>query len=303
MPDHLLELDTAALTQRLIEAVRGARRMAQEGDDVALHELLETVRSAADVAKGTQYELLQLAEAALRTAARTDLGRTELAMREFFTKHPSDADEIFSVLLQPAPVPPGRVDRRGPDVRSDLEKLVQVGVLSNGPEGLVLRAAHRALARELHEPTVLRMWRLVDECLKQIKVSRLDEDGSSGLLSARLGISEPQARRFVAREGAHGAGIPYVSSAVVPQPLIMGTTYSRLGSTSDREWLWVFGSRSHVPATQQQISLGNSRVTGLVDATTTMRIVANGLLNVEAPNVNAASYVRPVDELAPDSGP
>jgi hypothetical protein len=200
MAGGLLDLDVPALTQRLIEAVRLARRLAVEGSDLELHDMLAEVRAATEEASGTKYELLQLAEAALRTAARTDLGRAELAMREFLAKHPKDADEIFSALLEPSRLAAPRVDRLDAEARKRFENLVRVGVLVRSADGYELRAPHRALARELHEPTVLRMWRLVDQCKTQIAASRLDHDGGAAYLAAHLGIAEPQASRFLARE-------------------------------------------------------------------------------------------------------
>lgn len=199
MENEFLELDIPELTQRLIGAVRDAQRMAVEGDDAELYALLERVRAAADEATETRYELLQLAEAALRTAARTDLGRSELALREFLAKHPMEAEDLLSTLLTPAPFPSAHAERLNADVRKRLDGLARIGVLSRSASGYELRAAHRALARDLIEPTALRTWRLVEQCRLQMATSKLDDDGRAALLASRLGIAVPQARRFVTR--------------------------------------------------------------------------------------------------------
>ena len=196
---RLLALDLPALTQQLIAAVRDARRLATEGHDLELHQLLEEVRVAAEGASGPQYELLQLAEAALRTAARTDLGRAELAMRQFLAKVPTEAEEIFATLLIPQTLSSTRVQALSPQAQQQIEDLVRVGVLARGALGYELRPAHRALARDLHEPAVLRMWRIVDHCKSQITTARLDLSASAAYLAAHLGITEPQATRFLAR--------------------------------------------------------------------------------------------------------
>ena len=206
MANEFLEIGIPELTQRLIGAVRDAQRLAIEGNDVDLYELFERVRAAADEATGTRYELLQLAEAALRTAARTDLGRAELALREFFARHPVEAEEVFTTLLKPGSFKSSSAERLHHDVAERLKALTRVGVLSVSATGYELRGAYRALARDLNEPTVLRMWRFVEQCRQQISASKLDDDGRAAYLSSRLCINLPQAQRFVARLRIGAAG-------------------------------------------------------------------------------------------------
>ena len=75
---RLHELSLPDLTERLIDIAQKARRHAEEGEVVALHDLLAEVRESADEASGPACSLLQVAEAHLRAIARSDLGPASL---------------------------------------------------------------------------------------------------------------------------------------------------------------------------------------------------------------------------------
>lgn len=194
--ENLHELAPADLTERLLAVAREARLAMQSDDPLVLHDLLVAVRRGADAAEGEQAELLQIAEAFLRALARSDLGRTEVALRRFVVREPEGAEELLVPLASGTSVSSEEAHRLAGE---SFEGLVEVGALRVLPGDRVdLRPALRGLARDLVEPLALRMWRRVRDAravVSQPTFKRSEE--RAAFLSGQLGITRDQAMRHL----------------------------------------------------------------------------------------------------------
>jgi hypothetical protein len=256
-PKALVELEAEDLGDHLVRLAEIARRHAAEGNVGELAEMLTDLRAGADLASGVQLLLLEVAEAFLRSLARIDLGKREVALHLFFSRHPVAADELFARFLKPESVTSADVKGFASEVRADLDELVRVGALRDEQGGLSLSPAMRPAARELFEPAALRMWWQVQRCRRDITAMKLNPERSAVHLASRLGITEEQARRYLRRSpvvrrsmhvsahsdgaGAIGAarqgaarpslsGWPVATSTLVMPPAVTAVTGSTEGS-------------------------------------------------------------------------
>jgi hypothetical protein len=208
--EDLARLAPDELCERLAKLAAEARKDAVEGRIGELARKLEDVKAAAAVASGEQLRLLEVAEAFLRAMSRTDLGRREVALHVFFMRHPREAYALFSKLLSPASL--GVEEQRAlpEEVQEGLVELVRVGALRRDGDALALSPAVIAVARELREPAVLRMWRAVEQCRKDIAQDGLNIEEGARFLSGRLGITVEQGRRHLEEHPAVRHRMPLV---------------------------------------------------------------------------------------------
>lgn len=192
-PLRLAELDIDILAEHLVAMAQQARKLATEGTVVELHDLLQQVHESARTAGGEQLALLEVAEAFLRALARSDLGRSELALRRLFAQHPDPAEELFTRLLEPASISEEDLFEMVGHARASVEMLIELGVLRRNGRVFDLSPSMRPIARELVEPAAFRMWRQVNEARSQIALARMKQPAAEGHLSAHLGITRQQA--------------------------------------------------------------------------------------------------------------
>lgn len=192
-PTNLADLDFEALATQVVAIAQRARTLTAEGDAVELHELLEAVRSAANVVSGERLVLLEVAEAFLRAMARSDLGRSELALRRLFVEHPEIARVLFSRLLKPATLTEEELRASTGEARAHLDELIALGVLRKVGHAFDVRPSLRPLARDLLEPVAFRLWRRVSDARSNILRAGMPAAEASAHLAARLGVTPQEA--------------------------------------------------------------------------------------------------------------
>lgn len=195
----LASLDPDRLCEHLVQLAGDAKRCAMEGDVGWIHRHLENITAAAATASGEQLRLLEVTEAFLSGMARTDLGRREVALHVFFTRHTREADALFARLLEPSPLRPADMEGLAEDVQKDMAELLKVGVLRQEGEDIGLSPAMVANALELREPAAFRMWLQVERCRKEIGSAESAPEERARYLASQLGITEEQARRHLER--------------------------------------------------------------------------------------------------------
>jgi hypothetical protein len=194
----LAELSVDELAERLVTLAQHARKLSGEDASVVLHEMLAEVRNAADAASGEVLALLEVAEAFLRTLARSDLGKAELALRRFVVDHGEIAESVFSQLVDLRNVPLAEIEKLEPAVRARFDVLFELGVLRRKVDGnFDLRPSMRALARDLLEPEVIRMWRRVQKARAFAGASRMKEVQAAHFLASQLAVTAQQAGSFL----------------------------------------------------------------------------------------------------------
>jgi hypothetical protein len=198
-PDDLLALDDDGLAEHLTALALRARRLAADGDVVGLHAALDAVRAAGDRATGHALALLGVAEEFLRALARSDLGRSEMAIRRLFASDPACAGAIFSRLLRNGSIAVEDLAEIGSQAQREVDALVHHGVLHADDKVCRLVPSFRALVQDLLEPPVLRMWRYVQEARSAAIASGLGRNESTTLLAAKLALTGPQVERHLDR--------------------------------------------------------------------------------------------------------
>lgn len=197
---NLAELSVDELAERLVEFAQRARKLSGE-DASVFHEMLTEVRTAADAASGGVLLLLEVAEAFLRTLAHSDLGKGELALRRFVVDHQEIAESMLGQLVDARHLPVGDIETLEPNVRARVDLLFELGVLRRKVDGnFDLRPSMRALARDLLEPEVLRMWRRVQKARVVAQASGLKENLAAHYLASQLAVTEQQARSFLSTD-------------------------------------------------------------------------------------------------------
>jgi hypothetical protein len=193
-PTDLADMDFEALATHVVAMAQRARKLSVEGDVVELRELLDQVRRAASTAAGERLALLEVAEAFLRAMARSDLGRSEIALRRLFAEHPEIAEVHFTRLLKPdaAMREDELLDEAG-EARARIRELIDLGVLRRTGKLLDVRPSLRPLAREMLEPAVFRMWHRVNRARAEIQRAEMKPPAASAYLAAQLGITPAQA--------------------------------------------------------------------------------------------------------------
>jgi hypothetical protein len=190
---NLADLDFDALAAQMVAIAQHGRKLAVEGDVVQLHDLLEEVRVAANAAGGERLALLEVAEAFLRAMARSDLGRSELALRRMFAEHPEISEALFTRLLKPATLMEEELLDKTGEARGQIQELIDLGVLRRVGKMFDVRPSLRTLARDLLEPAAFRMWRRVNDTRAEIQRAKMKPPEASGHLAAKLGITMVQA--------------------------------------------------------------------------------------------------------------
>lgn len=195
---NLDDLSVDDLAERLVAIAQRARKLSDEDAGVVLHEMLQEVRTAADSASGEALALLEVAEAFLRALARSDLGKAELALRRLMVEQAETAEAVFSELIDSRHVSVAEIDRLEPDVRARFEALFELGVLRRKADATFdLRPSMRALARDLLEPAVIRMWRRVQNARAVAGASHMREDQAAYFVASQLAVTTQQARSFL----------------------------------------------------------------------------------------------------------
>ena len=222
-PTKLADLDFEALATRVVAVAQRARKLAVESDVVQLHDLVEEMREAANNANGERLALLEVAEAFLRAMARSDLGRSELALRRMFSEHPEIAEALFTRLLKPlVKVTEDELLTSSGEARDRIKELIELGVLRREAKLFDLRPSLRPLARELLEPAALRMWRRVSETRMRIGAAQMRVPEASAYLAAQLGITPRQASMHLDAYPARQA--PRLVQSIVGQQRISAAT-------------------------------------------------------------------------------
>ena len=190
----LEELPSEVLAERLVEMAQRARRLAADGDVVELGDMFASVRSAAERASGEALRLLDVTEAFFRALVRTDIGRTELALRRFALAQEDAGAAVLLPLADGESITREEVDALGPLGHA----LVEVGALREvAGNRLDLRPSLRSLARDLVEPAAFRLWRRVELARAAASLSRMSDPQAAALLAAELGATQPQATRHL----------------------------------------------------------------------------------------------------------
>ena len=194
----LADLDFDALAEQLVAIAQRARKHAREGDVVQLQDLLDEVRRSAGAAAGERLALLEVAEAFLRALVRSDLGRSEIALRRFFAEHPDLAETLFARLLKPASIAEADLFQLAGDARREVDELVDLGVLRRNARTFDLRPSMRSIARDLLEPAAFRLWRRVEDARGQLALAQTKPEQAAFSMAAQLGITQPQADAHLA---------------------------------------------------------------------------------------------------------
>lgn len=197
-PEAAQPLDEVA--EELVKIAQRSRQLAQDGHIVELHALLEDVRTRADGAAGPELLLLEVGEAFLRAIARSDLGRTELALRRFVVEHPEASEKFISALLERRRLLRSEVEELASEVRASVQALIDVGALRELDDGaaLDLRPSMRGIARDLISPPAFRLWRRVQQLRTRVVREGIRGDAAAHLLAAELGVTLPEARQHLA---------------------------------------------------------------------------------------------------------
>lgn len=198
----LLDLEQDELAERLVGIAQEARRLVEQDKTVELADLLGRVRAAANQATGPALDLLEVAEAFLRTLARSDLGKTEIALRRFAASQPDGAAAFLAPLIEGATVGADAVETLG-----DLGRgLVEVGALrAVASDRFDLRPSLRGLARDLVEPAPFRMWRRVGAARAVAGLGKMSVEHAAGYLSSEFGVTQHQAEQHLRRAPLTGS--------------------------------------------------------------------------------------------------
>lgn len=214
--DLSAEMQPDELGELLVGFAQQARRLAQQGDVARLHQMLSSVRAAADEAAGEQLRLLELAESFLRAIARSDLGRTEVELRRFVLEHADNAGAFLRALLERGWVTQEDFEGLPHVARDAAQALQQVGALRGLPHGRWdIRPSLRGVARDLVSPPALRMWERVESVRAQASRDALNAQKAAELLASSLGITEKESLRHLSQHPLALASIsrPMMASA------------------------------------------------------------------------------------------
>lgn len=195
MPEDRISLPRTLpeLADALIAIAQEARRRATEGDVIRLHEMLEQVRSAAEEAEGERMLLLSVGEAFLKALSRSDLGKSEIALRRFFLRHADEAEKLMSAIIDR-----GQISRKELETVPMATELLDLGVLRLLQTGAIdIRPSMRPLARELLSPAPLRWWERVQNARAQSGFSGLSDEHARAFLAQQLGLNEQDAARHL----------------------------------------------------------------------------------------------------------
>lgn len=187
------------VADELVAIAQRARQLAVDGHVVALHGLLEDVRRRADSAQGAELLLLEVGEAFLRALARSDLGRSELALRRFVVEHPEASEKFLAALLVERRFQKQDLDRLESAVKAAVLELVEVGVLRelDGGAAIDLRPSVRGLVRDLISPPAFRLWHRVQQIRTRLVREGVQGDAAAQLLASELGVTVPEARQHL----------------------------------------------------------------------------------------------------------
>jgi hypothetical protein len=230
----LADLDFDTLAEHLVAMAQRARKLAAEGAVVGLHDLLQQVRQSASAAGGERLALLDVAEAFLRALARSDLGRSEIALRRLFAEHSELAEGLFTRLLKPASITEEDLFEIAGDARGDLETLIELGVLRRNGKALDLRPSMRSIARDLLEPAAFRMWRHVRNARVHTAQARMKPPVAAGYLSAQLGVTQQQAASHLGAHPLLRSVRPVSTSTAREHPRVALTAIGRQRPSTER---------------------------------------------------------------------
>jgi hypothetical protein len=207
----LLGLDDNELAEQLVQIAQAARKLVEQGDLVELANLLTAVREAGNDAVGGRLALLEVSEAFLRALARSDLGKTEVALRRFAIAQADAGASFLSPLADGGSICVEELAALGEAGR----ELVDVGVLrALDRERFDLRPSLRSLARDLVEPAAFRTWRRVTTARTMAALGKMTSEQAAGYLASEFGVTQRQAELHLQRAPlmagtlAHQAPVP-----------------------------------------------------------------------------------------------
>lgn len=199
----LVGLELGALAERLVAIAQEARTLVDRERTVELADILERVRTAANRAEGPALDLLEVAEAFLRTLSRSNLGKAEIALRRFAASQSDGAVVFLSPLVDGASVRAAVVHALG-DAAQPLVEVGALRVLENGRR-YDLRPSLRNAARDLVEPAPFRIWRRLDAARGAAALGRMSPGDAAAYLSSQFGVTQQQAEQHLRRAPLTGA--------------------------------------------------------------------------------------------------
>lgn len=242
----LHQLDVDDLAEKLVEFAQLARKLVDRGQVLEVADLLSSVRAAADGSIGPKLALLEVAEAFLRTLSRSDLGKTEVALRRFAVSQPDGGASILGPLASGSSIEANAVKALG----RIGQELIDVGALRVLDGGRCdLRPSLRALARDLVEPAAFRMWRRVNEARGMVGLGRMKGEQAAAYIASEFGVTQQQAEQHLKHS-------PLVGEET-HQPTIV--------PTQERKALRVVYSRATVPTVLQLGQITENPTNVIVD--------------------------------------